>query len=192
MNTHRDIKICTKSSSGLRDILFAHVSPNGRRVTFGFTDKAFVVPNVFFDSEHVHLEKIHGAQSVRNPHFTLHDGTHFHLKSTNGTVLLEGLVWSSPAPGEECSPWLRFVSNPVSHLKQFKGIPHGRQVDMMILQGASDDHSIAIDVDFVSEAPSAGSAKPYHRYIAAGQITIRLAARAVPAQEATLGYKILG
>lgn len=167
----------------------------------GFPDKAFVVPNWMNRNELTHdsasatldLAKTHGPESIRNPHFTLHPPGHFHLKSENGTVLCEALVWTEPPPGQDVSPWLRFVSNPIATLPPFKRPAHGRAARIYTLTPRREDSSAAIHIDFVRSSSTTHLAdEKVAHYFTWGEVTVRVLAFHVDAQAAELGYEIAG
>lgn len=197
----KDIRLCIDSAQGLKGLLWLSFLPGGG-ISAGFFDKAFIVPALIShvgdiprsDEEVLDLETIHGCESITNPHFTLHAGdppSHFHLKSQNGTVLCEALVWVHPFPGEEISPWIRFISNPISELSRFQRPAHGRNVEIMKLISPRKDCSVAVHLDFATSTPHAPHPRhEFARYFHWSQVTLRVLAFCVSPQSATLGYEI--
>jgi hypothetical protein len=119
MPARSDVRLCIKTATELKGLLWVSFLPE-ECISVGFSDKTFVVPMLISRSDRVaaaqsevlDLAGIHGKESVKNPHFTLHPPGHFHLKSENGTVLCEALVWTEPEPGHEVSPWVEVYFQP--------------------------------------------------------------------------------
>ncbi|MGH8564532.1 MAG: hypothetical protein ACREXW_10775 [Gammaproteobacteria bacterium] len=198
MPTRSDVRLCIKTATELKGLLWVSFLPE-ECISIGFPDKTFVVPMLNSRSEGVEaarsqildLAEIHGKQSVKNPHFTLHPPGHFHLKSENRTVLCEALVWTEPEPGHEVSPWLRFTSNPIATLPSFRRPAHGRKVQIYTLIAPKEDSSAAVHIDFVREpGPTHVGEQKVAHYFTWGQAVLRVLSFCVPSQPASLGYEI--
>lgn len=196
----KDVRLCISFEGTLHGLLWMSFLPKGG-VSVGFPDKAFLVPALTSgqngleteEASILDLERIYGRESIINPHFTLHPPGYFHLKSENGVVLCEALVWTDPGPGQTISPWLRFVSNPIAELQPFKQPPHGRSVQIFALSSPIKDCSVAVHVDFVSTpVPTHIDAVKVAECFSWGDVIIRVQAFCVPSQPATLGYEITG
>ncbi len=200
MRKRSDVRLCVKTADGPKGLLWVSFSPK-ESISVGFLDNTFVVPKLISrngrtegeSAQILDFEATHGAESVRNPHFTLHPPGYFHLKSESGTVLCEALVWTEPSPGHEGSPWLRFVSNPIRTLPPFRQPAHGCTVQVYMLIPPREDCSAAVHVDFVRKPGLAhlGEQKVAH-YFMWGQVVLRALLFCVPAQPASLGYEIAG
>lgn len=169
-------------------------------ISLGFLDQAFVFPGFTSEreledeKENIDLRSTHSLAAITNPHFTLHPPGYFHLRSGNNPPLLSGLVWTEPDRQELVSPWIRFVSNPVETLSHVRPFTPSRSTRIQTLHFASDDCSIAINVDFVDERAQALPlvVERKAKIFSWREISMLVYAYAVPSQPATLGYLIRG
>jgi hypothetical protein len=175
---------------------------NDRAISIGFVDQACIVRGFTsqrecgdgtIEREYVDLEGQHGLDAVTDPHFTLHGDAYFHLRGNKKPFLLQGLVWTDPGPGQDFSPWLKFISNPVRTLTPFEGVPPGKQGYNIRIASPRDDLSVRVHFDFV-RAAGAGSIdeRGLSHYIEWQGVVLHCSAYVVPGQPASLGYRILG
>ena len=191
----RDVRLCVAAAGGeLKGLLWISFLPRGW-ISVGFTDNAVLMPSLVSPSGPsepavLDLEMAHGRPSIVNPHFTLHAPGHCHLKSQNGTVLFEALVWTMPGPGQTVRPWLRFVSNPIPKLPRYTAVAHGRTAEVHELTSPDEEASVAIHMDFITEPQSTqpGEQKIAH-YFTWGEVSFRVLAFCTPPQEAALGLE---
>lgn len=140
------------------------------------------------------LRSTHSMAAMRDPHFTLHQGSYFHLRSGKHPPLLEGLVWTRPEPSALTSPWIRFISNPVKDLGSPQPLQPTRKTTIQSLLVESDECSVAVNFDFVDERaeqlPLVKDRKA--KVIQWHDVLLLVYAHPVEPQAATLGYLIRG
>jgi hypothetical protein len=115
------------------------------------------------------------------------------LRGNKKPILLQGLVWTDPGLGQDSSPWLQFISNPVRDLTPFQGVPSSRSGYNIGLLSPGDDLSVRVHFDFVRAVGTRSDGRQtLSHYIEWQGIVLHCFAYLVPAQPASLGYKILG
>src|SRR5262249_3328922 len=140
------------------------------------------------------LRSTHSMAAMRDPHFTLHPGGYFHLRSRNHPPLVAGLVWTIPEPSAITSPWIRFISDPVKDLSSPQPLQPTRKTTIQTLLVESDECSIAVNFDFVDERaaqlPLVKDRKA--NVIRWHNVSVMVYAYPIAPQKATLGYLIRG
>lgn len=193
MPNRSDIKLCIDTANELKNLLWISLTPRGF-ISVGFPDHTFEARSLLISHNDVrYLETVDVAASysqtaIKNPHFTFHPPGHFHLKSEDGTVLYERVIFA-----DEDSKWLKFVSKNIESLPYYLQPPHGREVQIFKLVSPRSDCSVAVDIDFVkTPGPTHLESKKISHYLSWGQITLKIVAYCVPVQEPSLSCDVLG
>jgi hypothetical protein len=177
----------------------AWISNNSKGwISVGLSDQQAKIQEMIFTDDKgqskVDFRETHPPDALIDPHFTLHGSEHFHLASNKKhgrrdeeRVILSGLVWMTHEDHEECSPWVRIVSNPVNTLKQIT--PEDKQFWPVPLQ--SEECSLCLFMDFGNQLGD--SVDRTSRYIiTAKKVILRARIACLPAQPASMNYSIRG
>lgn len=143
-------------------------------------------------TEEIDLRAECGVPELLNPHYSLH-GNRFHLKSSKGAVLYQGLVWTRPTPGSDISPWIRLRTNPISTLKEFSGNQHGNSADVALLEEPLEDCSVEFHFGFTLDGNQVVEDERHKaKTFAWGDFFLRVTAMQVPATSSALGSFVQG
>lgn len=199
--TEKEIRLTVDCSGTVKNLLWISLQRDGS-ISVGFIDQRVVISaftseqelDGVIQREHVDLTCKHRPEALEDPHFTLHDGAYFQLRSRKETPLLRGLVWTTPEPGYAMSPWLRFVSSPIKDLRRTRRVRKSMHVEIYRLFAKHEDCSIAVHLDFVrpDQRPVIIEGNKISHVIAWKAVTLSVLAYEVPHQPATLGYLIRG
>jgi hypothetical protein len=180
-----------------RNVAWINSQANGD-ISVGLSDaQATIEVSTFADEggqTKIDHRDTHPPEALIDPHFTYHHPAQFHLVANKSRVkkyqkrmLLRGLVWTTHLADQECSPWLRVISNPLNSLKPYSP-GHKRP---WLVPVNSEDCSIGLWMDFVNALgePNDGTA----RYIITNKnVILRARAACLPAQRASMNYLIVG
>lgn len=198
-SNRKDIRVCIPYEGLKKSLIYISFLPDGG-VSIGLNDKTFrVLPRLrvggdSLDSrdEVIDLERECGVSELVNPHYSLHNG-YFHLKSSKGTVLYRGLVWTKPFPGEEISPWIRLRTNPISTLKEFSRAQNGNSAHVILLEEPPDDCSVQFHFDFASDGSNVVTGgKQIANTFAWSDFFLRVTALQLPPTNSALGSFVKG
>lgn len=170
-------------------------------VSVGLNDRAFISPDfkakIFLWNAYNRVStkflvpsietKLKGIQ---NPHLTYHPPIMFHLGVTKGKKLFQGIADLQIQLEQDGSfEWIRFVSRPVSKLKQASNVRRPWQTESIEIPLNTTDCSVGLGVDFAKKGvvlPSKGLL--YNRLIECRSFNLRVFAELLPPQKATLSW----
>jgi hypothetical protein len=89
------------------------------------------------------------AQTVRDPHFTFHPATLFHLRESKKAILFEGIMEPRMALRDQSElVWLRLASRRLGTLKDVStSRPADRVLELLV---DDDDCSLGVSIDFIA------------------------------------------
>lgn len=195
-----DLLVSVTIGEKKRRIAWVGLQPDGS-VSVGLSDKTFValdfkaqnfVWSVFNRGTlHYLVSSDPGSlRPIRNPHLTYHPPHDFHLKTNGGQKLFEGIGdLGIMLRRDGVVPWIRFVSRPVSEIRDAGSPRDPARPEEVIVQAPRGDCSIGLGVDFVAEEARATPAGALlSRSIRWQDYWLHFHAVALPGQIATLSW----
>ena len=155
-----DLLVTVTIGEKKRRIAWVSLQPGGT-VSVGLSDKTFVAPDFkaqnfvwsVFNRETLHyivLSDPNSMRPIRNPHLTFHPPHDFHLRANGGQMLFEGIGDLGIMLRQDgVVPWIRFVSSPVSELRDARSPRNPERTEELVIRAPRDDSSIGLGVDFV-------------------------------------------
>jgi hypothetical protein len=176
--------------------------PNGD-VSVGLFDKSYIAPQ--FKGRHflwnaynrVRIRYVvpsdpNALEPVKNPHFTYHATSWFHLKPArwqDGDTLFEGIADVPITLAQDTwMPWIRATSSPMCQLKS-GGRREGKiEVEDLAIRSSTEFLSVRIEVDFIRPEHCENSDTGWQWSVAWKNVGIRIRLLITYPQVATLAW----
>lgn len=184
-----DIRIVARFGSSDLSAFFVKVLPD-QSIVIGTELSGFQVRRI--DHDGVHLE---GDENlIDQPHITFHPPGYFHLRADRKPPIFQSLVWTTPEPGKDVTPWLIFISPPLT-ASMFTGPLRSSSKRKLIwpLSLSTAERSLGLFVDFA--CPTLASRVPRDptaRFLMAGDVVVRIRAGLVESQPASVRFTAEG
>ena len=155
----KEIKLIADNNGAMKSVIWISLQDEGS-ISVGMSDRTFVVPGFVSQIEidgnvhqsHVNFEGKFEKEVIMNPHFTFHPPMYVHFRANKRDELFAGILGVDfIVEAEGRMPWIRFVSNPIKELKQFTQPRDDKDVEIVRFLIPSNDISLGIGIDFVSE-----------------------------------------
>ncbi|MBE7436753.1 MAG: hypothetical protein HS100_22770 [Anaerolineales bacterium] len=193
----KEIKLVADNMGILTSIIWISLQDDGS-ISIGMSDRTFLVPGFTSRIEidgavhqnHVHFEGKLKKKAITNPHFTFHPPMYVHLRANNEEELFAGVLGVDfIVEAEGCMPWIRFVSSPIKELKPFIKVRDDKDIEIVRLLIPSNEISLGIGVDFVSNQVSQAENMPNKDYFISWHgRTLHVFAQVFSAQKSTVQW----
>ena len=193
----KEIKLVADNKGELTSIIWVSLQDEGS-ISIGMSDRTFAVPGFVSQMEidgtvhqsHVNFEGKLKKKAITNPHFTFHPPMYVHLRANNEDELFAGILGVDfIVEAEGRMPWIRFVSSSIKELKPFTKARDDKDIEIVRLLVPSNDISLGIGIDFVSNEVSRSENRPNNDYFISWHgRTLHVFAQVLPAQKSTVQW----
>jgi hypothetical protein len=184
-----DIRVVARYGGGELGVYYIKVLPD-LSIVIGTELPGFQVRRIAPDGDFIDGDD----GLVDQPHVTFHPPAYFHLRADRKPIIFSGLVWTLPEPGKVASPWLNFISPPLS-AEMFAG-PYpaaSKRKTIWPLDIPQPSGSLCMITDFVPPVLATQMPPdPTARFVAAGEIMVRVRVAMTESQPALVALTVEG